>query len=601
MEREDRKASARRSYTDFAAEYFGRTFGDLTAQQRSEALVRFYIESIHNKLRPVIGDDDFERAHVDQPGDLGVDFIHRDDGNVLILQAKYGSAKSRTAVEDIEHFQSVLVRLRDPAFRKSAKLADALAEVDFHNDTFTLQFVTLARIEGQARQQAGRLPEFPEDAPGLDDRVTFEFLAESELNQELRNALSLAEGIPTQPWELVACGRAGKRSAVVEIDAGNHRSFLMAVSAPQIVDLYKRFRDSLFTLNIRNYIGNTRTNKAIVDSALSTPEHFFLYNNGISCLATDVEVGGADDRVTVSGIQVINGAQTVKSLFRASQHERWSAGSDEPRLLVRITEVKTGYAGDRRFREDVTRFNNTQNVIKLSDFRSNDPVQNDLRAKFSRYKRFGRPVAYMPKRTDEKKKQSFEIRLEEFAKVVYSFLCDPVRFSGSTSFLFDDGPDGGYMRVFGDGRDVHDVMPDEDFRLRSAVWWIGREFGEAIRQERKEEADPTTKAALERKWWLIFAARLILEASFGQAGYQSHLRKVYTGDWNLGEGPWGKWFLEIYDKARKSVVYVYTEATSRPGFVHRNWMRNPASVAELQRYVRNALFDKIPPPHRGRA
>jgi hypothetical protein len=43
-------------------------------------------------------------------------------------------------------------------------------------------------------------------------------------------------------------------------------------------------------------------------------------------------------------------------------------------VLLRITEgesVKT----EKGFNADVIRFNNTQNIIKSSDFRSNDPIQ----------------------------------------------------------------------------------------------------------------------------------------------------------------------------------------------------------------------------------
>jgi len=76
------------------------------------------------------------------------------------------------------------------------------------------------------------------------------------------------------------------------------------------------------------------------------------------------------------------------------------------------------------------------------------------------------------------------IRLEEFAKVIYSFLRDPIQFSGSTSFLFDDTSKGGYRYVFGDGQQVWTTMPDEEFKLRSAVWWMADAFAPQVKNDR---------------------------------------------------------------------------------------------------------------------
>ena len=86
-----------------------------------------------------------------------------------------------------------------------------------------------------------------------------------------------------------------------------------------------------------------------------------------------------------------------------------------------------------------------------------------------------------------------QIRLEEFAKVIYSFLGDPVKFSGKTSFLFDDSESGGYRLVFGDGQQVWLKMPEEEFQLRSAVWWLADEFGRQLKRDREITTAPTER------------------------------------------------------------------------------------------------------------
>jgi len=90
---------------------------------------------------------------------------------------------------------------------------------------------------------------------------------------------------------------------------------------------------------------------------------------------------------------VITGAQTVRALAKAAGSRSGSSSAEDALVLVRITEARQ-YGHERHFRDDMVRFNNTQNVIKASDFRSNDPVHEDLKRKFADYKRTGRKVVY---------------------------------------------------------------------------------------------------------------------------------------------------------------------------------------------------------------
>ena len=56
-----------------------------------------------------------------------------------------------------------------------------------------------------------------------------------------------------------------------------------------------------------------------------------------------------------------------------------------PQLLVRITEIPEGYGTTGKAREKITQYNNTHNTIKISDFRSNDPIQASLKHQFGDY------------------------------------------------------------------------------------------------------------------------------------------------------------------------------------------------------------------------
>lgn len=262
---------------------------------------------------------------------------------------------------------------------------------------------------------------------------------------------------------------------------------------------------------------------------------------------------------------------------------------------MRVTEIPGGYGESRKVREQVTQFNNTQNIVKISDFRSNDKVQEGLKEQFKGISYRGKHVVYVPKRTDNPPKNAEIIRLEEFAKTIFAFLEDPVSFSGATAFLFDDVA-GGYNKIFGDGQAKWERMPDPEFKLRAAIYWLAKEFGEHMRADRLNESDIDVRAALERKWVLMFAARKVLEHYYPKDEWKTQLRKTYKGNWELGEGKVGKLFAQIYQDARAGLVTAYkTSKKYDPNFVHRNWMRSKDTPGKIAEILKDSILPVRPP------
>lgn len=575
----------------------GTKFSNLNEKQRSIATAKFYIREIHNPAGPSIADDELIEGIVDGKDDLGCDFIHRDDGRVIVVQTKYRSAATAEDAADITHFQSILKRFRDPSLKPNRHLREILADIDWETDTFELVFVSLGKISGQARTISSKSASYPDYITGLELRCDWNFLDEEDLNIRLRSARNLQRGGSDKWIQLFPVGEKGKRGAesVVEVDAGDYRSYIMALDAKQIIRCYTELdRDSIFSLNIRNFIGNTATNKNIVKSASEDTDNFFLYNNGISCLASSVKL--YEDHLEVRGLQVINGAQTVKTLVnleRESSRQQkplWANGR-YPNALVRITEVPDGYGAGARVREKITQYNNTQNTIKISDFRSNDEVQNNLREQFHQLHRFGKKVSYLAKRTDKIPQNSEVVRLEEFAKSVYAFLFEPTAFSGSTSFLFTLEKGGGYVSVFGDGAKLWEKMPDDEFRLRAAAYWIAQEFARYIKQIRETEPDADSKAALERKWLLVFAAGCVFKEKFGQNNWRAKVEKLYSGNWRIDDGKDGELVKRVFELAKAGVVNAYKNAKKyNPNFVHRNWMRSKNTPADIADTLKDSVL-----------
>lgn len=228
-----------------------------------------------------------------------------------------------------------------------------------------------------------------------------------------------------------------------------------ALKANAVEDLLRQYKDSLFAYNIRTYLGEKGINKDIVRTAEEEPENFFYYNNGISAVCTDLEIKG--NRIKAKKFQIINGAQTVGAL---------RAIEDNPKLeiLMRITET-LAVGTEKGINEKIIRYNNTQNKITLSDFRSNDKIQLDLLNKFKNidFKILGQ-INYIRKRGDKLlRKGTYNLKLEDLAKMRYAFLEEPCTPISKSKDLWKVGENGLYKKSFGINNIIEDIISDSQF------------------------------------------------------------------------------------------------------------------------------------------
>jgi hypothetical protein len=128
-------------------------FGDLDHTAQSKEMSLFYVRQVLSKIMPgLVPDDDLEVAYglVDGSDDLGVDFISRSDGRVLIIQSKHRGQDKPESMDSVSHFCDVLKRLysasRDGRMKMNARLQEAVSDIDWESDYFYLQFLTLGKV-----------------------------------------------------------------------------------------------------------------------------------------------------------------------------------------------------------------------------------------------------------------------------------------------------------------------------------------------------------------------------------------------------------------------------------------------------------------------
>lgn len=155
-------------------------------------------------------------------------------------------------------------------------------------------------------------------------------------------------------------------------------SYTTAVPIVWLYDLYKtkKFGKRLFSANLRDFLGigrhDSNINTGIKNSALETPEDFWVFNNGITAIVNDFKVDPTAKTLTIDGLSIVNGAQTTGSISDLNI-------PPDKNAVVQIRFIKCSKPGVIL---DIVRYNNSQNRLEAPDFKSNHPVQQRLRAEF---------------------------------------------------------------------------------------------------------------------------------------------------------------------------------------------------------------------------
>lgn len=168
----------------------------------------------------------------------------------------------------------------------------------------------------------------------------------------------------------------------IEIEAGFEvradlwRAYVAAIPAKYLYRLYNKYRTRLFSANVRDYLGSRKSdaniNNGIKTTAETSPEDFWVFNNGITVLTHAFEEVEVKNKkyLKIRGISIVNGAQTTGALGSLRK-----APDDTARVPARFVET-----ANTDLIYNIIQYNNSQNKVTASDFRSTDRVQKRLRA-----------------------------------------------------------------------------------------------------------------------------------------------------------------------------------------------------------------------------
>ena len=155
-----------------------------------------------------------------------------------------------------------------------------------------------------------------------------------------------------------------------EEKGGFGKALVTTLGGHQLRDLYLTHGDRLFDRNVRLFLGARKggVNAGIRDTIDSDAErpHFWAYNNGVTFVCDSYEL--ASGGLTLTNFSIVNGCQTTVSIGNSS-----AAAARKVRVLARFI------AAPERAIDNIIRYTNSQNPIRLWDLSAQDKLQKRLK------------------------------------------------------------------------------------------------------------------------------------------------------------------------------------------------------------------------------
>lgn len=196
--------------------------------------------------------------------------------------------------------------------------------------------------------------------------------------------------------------------------------------------------------NVRGFILKSDFNKNIRETLEESPSKFFMFNNGITIIASDVKVtpfpNGIKSQVTIENLQVLNGGQTLRTIHQYNQDNKVAGLSNlqKAEILVRIFKVT-----DKGLMNKIAEYTNSQNAISNRDLKSISSEQVQLEQYLENY-----GILYIRKNgdigDDKTKSCDFSITMEKLGQILYAVKGNPENSTNKKKLIFESE----YKRLF---------------------------------------------------------------------------------------------------------------------------------------------------------
>lgn len=382
----------------------------LNKVEATKKLTEFYAKA-RFKIRP----DDFERHYTDGANDGGIDFYYQEDSTYFIFQTKFSSSPKKVSsteiLNEIRKFKNTLTT-SNPNGRADEFVNSLKRETGNKDAILEVLWLTTNIVEHSVRDEIQKDLESwrKENGWGLGidfvaiDRYVLESVIYDVKHGYIpytgKKILKLEQG----QWIETTWEETGVYSIVCIV---NVNEILRWFSTSDEID-------GFLQKNVREFLGESKINKAIGKSYLESPTWFWYKHNGIIIFADNLFIDKTKMELILRNPQVVNGGQTLKALFSA--YDKNNRSDNSAKVILRIYRLP--YEDTETYKRSIEIISalNSQNKINPSDLRSTDPRQVRLEQLFER---IGSGYKYLRKRSKETKSSRYSITMRNLALTYY--------------------------------------------------------------------------------------------------------------------------------------------------------------------------------------
>ena len=588
-----------------------------------KSFLYFYTKEIAGYMNSIYEDDLEDGFDCDGKGDLGIDFLLRkEDGTLLVVQSKYKGHRTSLSSDDVANFFQVPQRVLNKTFinqHSNENMKFHLKDLNL-DDAIDFIFVTNDKITPRLKDEFENQKTVAEST---NTNHTFYFKGYSELKKEYAMVQTINDPIPDEVTIYIERVNDTvinhKRCSYLDIsdlidNDKKYKSVICTVKGTHLKNLWNQYPGTLFNYNIRGFLGQNAVNKKMKRTIDEEPEKFYFYNNGISAICTELkpkfdETTNEVTSFVCKNFQIINGAQTTTTIGKY----RIDANLQRVRVLLKLTKTEDIKAEKKGLNKNIITFNNSQNVIKDSDFRSNDDIQSFLQRKFDEhYYRGCQPIKrlrYVPKRVhSNKSREHLIITMELLGRVLYVYDYDPTLIFRGTRALFDISDSGKYYQIFGDNGSEVPYFDDKRTNKVIALSIIWTRLDELIttkqRALRLRKMDKTIEyQATLAKWHFLWVYGEVLRKLY-HSDLDAIYKKIISGKVFENADFIECWFERIFNKITEILEKNYRAVKNGqaeddlPAFNLKNWLREKAAFEDFKdsfrRLIKEDYVIKIP-------
>lgn len=346
-----------------------RLFGVHTMKERTEsrAFLAWFLENYYRLDQMEVGD-----CICDGNYDKGIDGIYVNEqlGQVDVFQATIVKKEGKTIGDTmLKEFEGTLSQFKDRssvdnliATSKNPVVASLLKALDISakvEEGFTVRGVFITNAQR--------------------DQNAIDFLAANDSIIMFDKGELLSAYAPLDKTPPIAPEITFDVSSVPYVEYQLSADVNMVIAPLPALDLLKMggiASQELFAPNVRMWLGRkTKVNKDIDKSIKNPRDHqlFPAFHNGITILCNKMSV--SNDKIKISGYAVVNGCQSLNSLY-----ENRKDVSADLRIITKFLDVPP----EDPFARTITDRTNNQNGTTFRDLQSNNPIQIRLQSEIHR-------------------------------------------------------------------------------------------------------------------------------------------------------------------------------------------------------------------------